>query len=116
MDLNPIPGSNSELRSLLEENIKLSKEILAATQKTRRYIMWGQVGGYLKLLLIVVPLVLGYLYLRPYLAQSLNMARELMGAGTMQTPDGASGGTDIMSILQELRKQGVLPAQPTPAK
>lgn len=115
MDPNPIPGSHEEIRQLLEENIKLTKAILASTEKTRRHIMWSQVGSYLKLLLILVPLVWGFLYIQPYLKQTLSMYQELLGPGTTGAP-GQDGSNDIMDLIREFRKQGIVPGTTTPTK
>ena len=74
-----------EEKVLLERTLKLSEEnnkILRKMQRTARLaILWG----FIKVAIIVVPLVLGYLYLEPYLGQALdnfNSIKELLNSST----------------------------------
>ena len=57
---------NPEEKALLKRTLELSEEnhkILLKMQSTaRRAALWG----FIKLLIIVIPLVIGYLYLQPY--------------------------------------------------
>lgn len=107
------PGSEDELKQLLLENQRLLKEIHAATEKTRRYILWDQVWGFVKLLIIIVPLALGYLYIQPYLKQALASLQEIYGLGSAPA---ASTGTKQINVPQniwdQLQKSGItLPPQ-----
>ncbi|OHB09620.1 MAG: hypothetical protein A3G05_01165 [Candidatus Zambryskibacteria bacterium RIFCSPLOWO2_12_FULL_45_14] len=70
-----------EEKVLLERTLKLSEEnnkILRKMQRTARLaVLWG----FIKVAIIVVPLVIGYLYLEPYLGQALdnfNSIKELL--------------------------------------
>jgi len=74
-----------EEKVLLERTLKLSEEnnkILRKMQRTARLaILWG----FIKVAIIVVPLVIGYLYLEPYLGQALdnfNSIKELLNSST----------------------------------
>lgn len=62
---------NPEERRLLERSVKLSEENNAMLKKMRRAARWAILWGIIRFALIVVPLVVGYLYLEPYLG-SLN--------------------------------------------
>lgn len=58
-----------DIKELLEENIKLSKAVLASTEKTRKYMRWMRVMALIRVLLIAIPLVLAILYIPPFLGK-----------------------------------------------
>ena len=58
-------------KHLLEQVVKLSKENNDMLRKIQRNAQWMKVWGFIKLVIIVVPLVLGYLYLQPYFDMAL---------------------------------------------
>lgn len=51
----------------LERQTELLEEILAQTEKTRRYLLWLKILGIIKVLIIVTPIVLGIIYLPPFI-------------------------------------------------
>ena len=55
--------TGSDIRELLEKNLRLSEEILEKTKYIKHYLKWQQVFGWIKILIIVVPIVWGLLYL-----------------------------------------------------
>jgi hypothetical protein len=55
-----------EERGLMERSLKLSEENNKILRKLQRSARWGIAWGVIKFLIIVVPLVIGYLYLEPY--------------------------------------------------
>jgi hypothetical protein len=70
-----------EERVLLERTLKLSEENNRILRKMQRATQWAVVWGFIKIAIIVVPLVLGYFYLEPYLGQALdnfNSLKELL--------------------------------------
>ena len=62
---------NPEERQLLERSLKLSEEnnqlLMRIEKRSRLAMTWG----FIKLAVIVVPLVVGYLFLEPYLDQAV---------------------------------------------
>ncbi|TSC75778.1 MAG: hypothetical protein G01um101431_1105 [Parcubacteria group bacterium Gr01-1014_31] len=54
-----------ELRQLLEDNLNYTKACYALLERWRRWMFWHRVWGAVKFLLIVVPLVVGVIYLPP---------------------------------------------------
>ena len=72
---------NPEERVLLEHTLKLSEEnnkILRGIQSAQRR---ATIYGFVKLIIIIVPLIAGYLFLQPYLDQALagyNGGQELL--------------------------------------
>jgi hypothetical protein len=57
---------NPEERRLLERTLKLSEENNQMLKRMRRFARWGIVWGVLKIAIIFVPIILGYLYLEPH--------------------------------------------------
>ncbi|MFH1745230.1 MAG: hypothetical protein ABH881_03640 [bacterium] len=62
-----VDKKNDELQDILEENLKLTKEIYKISKKMNSYIIWGRVFGILKILIFVVPFILAIIYLPPLL-------------------------------------------------
>ncbi len=68
----------NDIKNLLEENLKLTKEIHKMTKYIRRYIIFSQIIGFLKLVLIIVPIILGIIYLPPLLKDVFAQYQELL--------------------------------------
>lgn len=62
---------NPEEKILLERTLKLSEENNQILRKMRRAARWAILWGFIKVAIVVVPLVIGYLYLQPFLDQAL---------------------------------------------
>lgn len=60
---------NPEEKVLLERTLKLSEENNRILHKMQRAARWSRAWGFVKMLIVVVPLILGYIYLQPYLDQ-----------------------------------------------
>lgn len=106
MRLQNTTEKQSELRDLLEENLKYTKEIWKISQKTRRYLVWVQVMDWIKVMLIVIPIILGIIYLPPLIEQWQAQIKEILD------PAGSGGGSfeqlkDMKGILDLLK--GVSP-------
>lgn len=63
--------SNAELKELIEKNIKWSQVIYNQNRKINRRLTWMTIGSYLRLALIIVPLILGIIYLPPLIMEFL---------------------------------------------
>ena len=96
MGLGEPTQSDQVIQQLLEENSKLLKEIHATTERTRRYILVGEI----LILIIVIPIVLGFIYLRPYVLNAFSSYQELLGAPAV----GTSNSLQPLDLLEELKK------------
>ena len=70
-----------EEKVLLERTLKLSEENNQILRKIERRARWAALWGFIKVAIIIVPLVIGYLYLQPFLDQALenfNSVKELL--------------------------------------
>lgn len=70
------PNLIAEQNELLRHNIELSEEILDRTEYIKKYIKWQKVWGVVKVLVIIIPLLLGALYLPPLINNYLNLLRQ----------------------------------------
>ena len=70
---------NPDEKELLERTLELSEENNKILKKMQRAARWAQVWGFIKLALIVVPLIVGYFYLEPYLGQALDNYNNIRG-------------------------------------
>ncbi len=107
-------NSNWELKNLLEENLKYSKEILKSTEKVRRYILTRQIFSFIKLVVIVGLIVLGFITIKPFINQVVNTYQELF-----RTTDAAKGAAqsvtgenqDLFKLLEQYKNTGQLPSK-----
>lgn len=60
---------NHELKELLRENLELTKEIRSMVNHINRYVAWQRIFGILKVLIILIPIILGVIYLPPLLKE-----------------------------------------------
>ena len=81
---------NPEERRLLEEALKLSQENHSMLVKIERRSRLSIIWGFVKIAVIVVPLVLGYLFLQPFLEKV---------TGTSGTKDNVQ---ELLSTYQDL--------------
>jgi hypothetical protein len=68
LDRPPLTESivtQADLANLLRANLKNGEETLKILAELKKYIRWQQIWSAIRLLLIVVPLVLGVIYLPP---------------------------------------------------
>lgn len=55
--------TEEEQQKLLEENLAITKEIQALVQKTATYIKWLRIMDFVKLAIILIPLIAAWVYL-----------------------------------------------------
>lgn len=78
--LPPTPGGGDDLKSLVEKNIKWSQANYQLNTKINHRITMMVVGSYLRLLLIVLPIILAIIYLPPLLSNMLSQYKGLFSA------------------------------------
>ena len=83
------------MQEMLQEALEISKKNQKDIRYIKRFVIWSQVWGALKILLILVPIILGILYLPPFLEQWL---------GSYQGMLNGSGATSGNTILDNLIK------------
>lgn len=72
----------SDLRELLEKNLKWSQIIYEQNRKINSKLFWTAVSNWIRILLIVIPLILAVIFLPPLLKKALSGYSELLGGVT----------------------------------
>ncbi len=70
---------HEDMKKLLEQNIELSKKVLKLSKKNHNILKWQYFFGFLKIILIVIPLILGIIYLPPFLEKILDSYQGFLG-------------------------------------
>jgi len=78
-----------DIRELLEKNLKWSQIIYEQNRKINNKLLWAAIGSWLKIFLILVPLILAALFLAPMAKNLSSMYSELLmgGAPNAKTTD-----------------------------
>lgn len=91
-----------ELRELVEKNLKWSQIIYEQNRKINNKLLWSAISDWLRILLIVVPLVLGIIYLEPLLKGVLAQYAGLLGNSSASTAGKQPNSTDSLFKLLNL--------------
>lgn len=67
----------TEQNDLLRRNLKVSEEILQKTDYIRVYIKWQKVWGVAKVIIIIIPIVIGVVYLPPLIKDYIDQFSQL---------------------------------------
>jgi len=93
--------AQKELHKLLQENLKISKELRKMTEKINRWVVWQRVTGVIKILIIIIPIVLGVIYLPPLVKKSIqplqDVYQEFLGFN--------QGAQEQSSLIQQISEQ-----------
>jgi len=100
----PAATAQQELQRLLKENLQISKELYAMTKNIKRWVAMQRVWTVVKILIILVPVILGVLYLPSLIKQTVEPYQALLnvGANSQQLPG---------SLIQQLQDQINGPSQ-----
>lgn len=66
-----------EDRRLLERTFKLSENNSRILKKLERRSRWAFIWGVIKIAIVIVPLILGYLFIRPHLDEAAGQFQEI---------------------------------------
>lgn len=72
---------SEDVAALLRENLEMSREIRAMVRHINNYVAWQRIFGWIKVLLIVIPLIIGVLYLPPLLKDIFSQYESLLNGG-----------------------------------
>lgn len=89
---------SKDMKQVVEENNRLNTEILRLSKKMNNFIIWQQVFGVLKILIIIVPIILGIIYLPPLLDKAFEPYKELLGID-----EAVKGGNIPASLMDKLK-------------
>ncbi|MBL7058200.1 hypothetical protein ISS03_02575 [Patescibacteria group bacterium] len=88
-----------ELKKLIKENTKLTKhihtlleEVNNTTKKIRRFTIISEIMSLIKMVIIMIPVIIGILYLPPILKKYISEYQEIFGLGT----SAGGGSSDVL--------------------
>ncbi|HAI74344.1 MAG TPA: hypothetical protein DCS28_02235 [Candidatus Moranbacteria bacterium] len=87
-----------EVKNLLEENLRLTKEIHQMSRKISRYVAFQKVLSVIYFLLIIVPIIISIIYLPPLVKNIISPYQELLNGGNNLEKTGDA--QNIESILK----------------
>ena len=74
----------NRIETLLQENLEMNKEMKIMIRHINTYVAWQRIFAWLKLLLILIPLVIGFIYLPPLFKDFYQQIIALISGGTCQ--------------------------------
>ena len=74
----------TQVRMMLDENRHLLEEIKKNTERTRKYILWSQVFLVVRMLIIILPLIAGVIFLRPFFKEAGSAYEDIIGSGALE--------------------------------
>lgn len=72
---------NQELKDLLKENLKVSQEIRVMVSHINRYVAWQRIFGVIKIFIVLVPIIIGFIYLPPLLKDLFKQVLSIYNPG-----------------------------------
>jgi len=91
--------TNQNEKSILEENLRLTKEIHEMTRKIHNYVIFQRILSVIYLFLIIIPLVLGAIYLPPLIREIFSPYQDLL-QGNFFSPINSST-QDISDLINQ---------------
>jgi len=77
-----VPASLDSLKDLLEKNLKWSQIIYEQNRRIHSKLTWSAIADWLRVFLILIPLVLALIYLPPLIGNIWSQYEDLLGSGT----------------------------------
>lgn len=71
-----LPGQ-SDFKIIQEQNEQIRSQLEQLTRKVNRYILMSQIWSWIKVILIVGPLIVAYIYLPPLVKQFFDMYKNI---------------------------------------
>jgi hypothetical protein len=73
---------NNDIKSLIEKNLKWSQIIYEQNRKINSKLFWAAIAGWVRVALILIPIVLGILFLSPLLTKVVSQYSDLLGVSS----------------------------------
>lgn len=69
-----------KLNKLIQKNLKISQEILDLSKYIKKYIVWQKIFSWIKLMLVIIPIIFAFIYLPPFLKDFSNSVQEIINS------------------------------------
>ncbi len=82
-----VAGNDNQMErieNLLKESLKMNQEMRWMIRRINTYVAWQRIFGWLKVLLILIPLIIGFIYLPPLFQDLYQRAISFMSGGACQ--------------------------------
>lgn len=79
------PIQQEDLAEVLRQNIELNQQILRSCQKTEKHMFNIKVFGFIKFLIIFLPIVIGIFYLVPILSDFIDIYKKMLGGDILES-------------------------------
>jgi hypothetical protein len=100
VDIN-VNTKDDSLKELIEKNIKWSQVLYEQNKKIKRRLTLMSVASYLRLLIFVVPIILGIIYLPPLMADLFAQYGNILGS--LGIGGNVTGGVNPVEILNQIQ-------------
>ncbi len=112
-ELQQSKSHEQELYEIVRSNAVVTEEILVISRSIKKYIFWLQVMSVLKLVVVIVPLVIGlWFFSSSYfdqLSSGLDLYGELLGVQQTDSGSGAEQSpADVFEQIEQLKASGQL--------
>jgi hypothetical protein len=87
---------DEEIKKLVEKNLEVSEEILKTVKYVKNYVFWARVYGFVKVLIIVIPLAIGIIYLPPLIKELFGQYQSALTGEPLKNPQTPE---DVMNKL-----------------
>lgn len=107
LEENTSEKKEQDLRALIEKSIKLSEEVYEQNKKINRKLRNMALGSYLRLALVITPIIIGIIYLSPYFSQVFKQYQRLLNVDDILTAEqftGVSSANQVKEIIELLKK------------
>lgn len=89
-------SKDDELKDLMIKSIQWSEAVYNQNKKIQNHLRWISIAGFLRLFIILIPIILGIIYLPPLFASVWDQYQSILGVGANIPVDG-----DAMKSLIE---------------
>jgi len=94
------------IEKMIQENIDWSKKVYEQNQSIKRRLLYMVIGNYLRLALILIPLIIGAIYLPSLLGQALDQYKSVLGIdGSSESLLERVQDGEIGEVLEEIQPQ-----------
>lgn len=109
-------SEDQDIAVLITQNIALSEAIQVQNKKILSHLRWMSVMGILRVLIILIPIILGIIYIPPLIGSMMGQYQSLFSGTLGMSADtsavtqileqvGNTTGIDIHSLLQQGERQ-----------
>lgn len=73
---------DEEIKKLLKKNLEMTEDIREMVKSIKRYVVWQRIFGLLKVLIILIPIIIGVIYLPPLIKGFWSQYSRILGITT----------------------------------